>query len=152
MEWILPWLPTIVWGVLCVLFAVIEALTAGIVSIWFVGGSIVALVVALLGGPVWLQIILALGVSFGLLAGCRKMFPTSKEGKKLEAEMSAESILGKTGCVSDEILPGKTGLVRINGVQWMARTINNNEHLAEDTPVVVCRKEGNICIVEKIDL
>ncbi|MBO5754363.1 MAG: NfeD family protein [Proteobacteria bacterium] len=39
----------------------------------------------------------------------------------------------------------------MNGVQWVARTMNNNEHLAEDTPIVVCRQEGNICIVEKID-
>lgn len=152
MEAIMPWLPSIVWGVLLIIFVIAEAMTAAIVSIWFVAGSLVALVVALLGGPVWVQIILALGVSLGLLAGCRKMIPNGKNAQKLEAEMSPESIIGKTGYVSEDIVPGKTGLVKIDGIQWTARTINHDEHLPENTRIVVCHQEGIICIVEKTEL
>lgn len=151
MEWIMPWLPSAIWIVLCIVFAVVEAMTAGIVSIWFVGGSIVALIASFLGAPVWLQIVLCLGVSVGLLAGCRRMFPNSQASQKLEAEMSLDNVVGKMGYVSEEIKPGKKGLVCVDGVQWTARTVNNDECLAEDTKIVVCKKDGVICIVEAID-
>ena len=42
----------IVWAVAMVLFAIVEAATVNLVSVWFVGGSLVALIVHLLGGRV----------------------------------------------------------------------------------------------------
>ena len=73
MDFIMANLAAIVWGVLAILFFVIEAVTVSTVSIWFVGGAVVAMLVAMIGGPIWLQLVLAIGVSGGLLVGCRKM-------------------------------------------------------------------------------
>jgi membrane protein implicated in regulation of membrane protease activity len=47
---------TIFWASAAVLFLIIEAATVGIASIWFALGSLCALVAALLGAPLWLQI------------------------------------------------------------------------------------------------
>ena len=53
----------IIWLVILAVLVVIEIITLGLTTIWFAGGALVALVVSLLGGPVWLQILLFLGVS-----------------------------------------------------------------------------------------
>ena len=43
------------WMLLTAAFLVIEALTAGLTTIWFAGGSVVALILTFLGAPLWLQ-------------------------------------------------------------------------------------------------
>ncbi|MBQ1927125.1 MAG: hypothetical protein II180_13505, partial [Proteobacteria bacterium] len=63
MDWISANIPLIVWIVLTIVFGILEAATAAVVSIWFVAGCVVAGIVALVGGPIWLQVVLAIGVS-----------------------------------------------------------------------------------------
>ena len=60
MNWI--WLGAVV------AFGVLEAATAALVSIWFVGGAAVALLASFLGAALWLQIALFLAVSAAALA------------------------------------------------------------------------------------
>ena len=57
----------IFWLALFVILLIIEIITVGLTTIWFAGGSMAALIVAAVGGPVWLQVILFLVVSFVLL-------------------------------------------------------------------------------------
>ena len=60
---------TVIWIVAIIVFGIAEAATAGLVSIWFVAGSIAALVVCELGGKLWLQFVLFFAVSvFALIA------------------------------------------------------------------------------------
>ena len=63
----------IIWLVILAVLVVIEIITLGLTTIWFAGGALVALVVSLLGGPVWLQILLFLGVSVVLLIFTRPL-------------------------------------------------------------------------------
>jgi len=65
MNWI--WLGAVV------AFGVLEAATAALVSIWFVGGAAVALLASFLGAALWLQIALFLAVSVGILAAVRPL-------------------------------------------------------------------------------
>ena len=44
------------WLSVTILAAIVEAAVPALVSIWFVPGGLAALIVSLLGGPVWLQI------------------------------------------------------------------------------------------------
>ena len=48
------------WLCAVILFLIVEALVPGLVSIWFAVGSVPALISALVGGPVWLQVVLFL--------------------------------------------------------------------------------------------
>ena len=57
----------IMWLILLVVFLLAEAATVGVVSTWFALGALVAMVTALLQGPVWLQTVLFVAVSAGLL-------------------------------------------------------------------------------------
>ena len=63
----------IIWLVILAVLVVIEIITLGLTTIWFAGGALAALVVSLLGGPVWLQILLFLGVSVVLLIFTRPL-------------------------------------------------------------------------------
>ena len=44
----------IFWLALFVILLIIEIITVGLTTIWFAGGSMAALIVAAVGGPVWL--------------------------------------------------------------------------------------------------
>ena len=61
------------WLLLTAALLVIEALTAGLTTIWFAGGSIVALILTFLGAPVWLQTGAFAAVSLILLLSTRPL-------------------------------------------------------------------------------
>ena len=52
----MPWLPSVIWLVLLVAFAVAEALTVGLVSVWFAAGALAALLTTFFTANIWRQI------------------------------------------------------------------------------------------------
>ena len=56
----------ILWLILLVAFAIVEGVTVSLVSVWFIGGAAAALIAALCGAEVWLQVVLFFGVSIVL--------------------------------------------------------------------------------------
>ena len=54
-----------VWLILLIIFAGVEGITAGLVSVWFCAGSLVALIATWLGAGLPVQIALFVVVSFG---------------------------------------------------------------------------------------
>ena len=49
----MPWLPSVVWLGLLILFALVEAATVGLISIWFAAGALVALLSTFFTDSVW---------------------------------------------------------------------------------------------------
>ena len=49
----MPWLPSVIWLVLLVAFAVAEALTVGLVSVWFAAGALAALLSTFFTANIW---------------------------------------------------------------------------------------------------
>ena len=153
MSWITANLDIIVWVFCAVVFGIVEACTAAVVSIWFVGGCIVAAIAASIGAPIWLQIMLAIAASAGLLVGFRKMLiAQGNAAPKILASTDTENVEGKVGVVSTEIVAGKPGQVCVNGIEWTARGVNDGDSFAVDTRVVVCRLDGCCCYVEKYEI
>ena len=64
---------TFMWLALLVLFILAETATVSMVSTWFAVGSLAALIAALLGAKLWLQITLFVVVSAGCLALLRPL-------------------------------------------------------------------------------
>lgn len=58
---------SIIWLILLAVLLVIEIITLGLTTIWFAGGALVAFLVSIVGGPLWLQILLFIAVSVVLL-------------------------------------------------------------------------------------
>jgi membrane protein implicated in regulation of membrane protease activity len=137
---------TIVWIAAIVIFGVVEAATAGLTSIWFVLGSVAALIVAICNGPIWLQISLFFVVSIVTLAATRPL--VVKLMKKDIKPTNADRVLGGLARVTERIdndVP--TGAVYIDGKTWSARS-SSGESIEPDTIVRVVRMEGVKLYVE----
>ena len=109
-----------------VVFAIVEASTVSLVSIWFVGGSLAALIAALLGAELWLQILLFLAVSAILLLCLRPMLKKFFTPKKVQTNAPAN--IGKLAVVTEDIdnLRGE-GAVRLSGILWTARSVGGKK-------------------------
>ena len=137
----------IVWLALLIIFAVAEAATVGLTAVWFAIGSLGALVCALAGGNIWLQLGIFIVLSLVCLVALR---PLAKKYLNTRVEpTNADRVIGQEARVTQDIdnIQG-TGAVTIGGVTWTARS----EH---DTPIPagamvrVLRIEGVKVIVEE---
>ena len=138
---------TIIWIAAIVIFGVAEAVTAGLTSIWFVLGSVAALIAAICNGPVWLQIALFFVVSIATLAATRPL--VVRLMKKDIKPTNADRVLGGSARVTERIdndVP--TGAVYIDGKTWSARS-STGEIIEPDAMVRVVRMEGVKLYVEK---
>ena len=104
----------IFWLALFVILLIIEIITVGLTTIWFAGGSMAALIVAAVGGPVWLQVILFLVVSFVLLFFTRPW--AVKYLNPHKTRTNYEDAIGKTVRVTMKIDNiEETGTAVLNG-------------------------------------
>ena len=131
---------TIIWIAAIVIFGVVEAATVGLVSIWFVIGSVAGLITAVLGGMIWLQVVMFFIVSIAALIATRPL--VRKLAKKGEVATNADRVLGGTARVTETIdntVP--TGEVYIDGKTWTARS-ESGVVIPPETLVQVLRLEG----------
>ena len=135
----------IFWIVIAVVFATVEGITMGMVTIWFTIGAIPAIFVALFNGSITLQIIVFLVVSLISLILARPIFV--KKLKVGREKNVVEIIEGKLALVTEEIAPFKSGLVKINGVIWTAVGFEGDFSAKVDEQVKIIRVEGVKLIV-----
>ena len=144
------WGFTTIWLVLMVVFLAVEATTVTMVSLWFAAGSLAALVVSLLGGPLWLQILVCLAVSAATLALLRPLVRKYMTPKLTRTNV--DSVIGSKGYVTiavDNL--SAEGQVKLGGMYWTARS-TSGAPLAEGTLVKVDRIEGVKVFVSEADV
>lgn len=138
----------IAWLVLVAVLLVIEAVTVGLTTIWFAGGALVAAVASWLGAGEIVQWILFLAVSLVLLIFTRPV--AVKYMNRKVSHTNVDSLIGKKAVVIQEINNlAQTGQVKINDLEWMARTENDDSVIPEKTIVVIREIEGVKLIVEE---
>ena len=91
----------IFWLILLIVAIVTEVITLGLTTIWFAGGALAAIFVAVLHGPLWLQIVLFFLVSLLLLFFTRPV--AVKYFNKDRVRTNVESMIGKQAIVISEI-------------------------------------------------
>ena len=143
------WGYTILWVVLMVVFLVVEAACPiHLVSIWFAAGSLVAAVTAALGGQLWLQILLFLLISCGLLAALwpfvKKVLNPRRTATNIDAMIGTEGYV--TAAVDNLNAEGK---VKLGGMEWTARSTDGKK-IPVGTLVKVDRIEGVKAIVSQV--
>ena len=143
-----PVLWKIIWVALLILFGIGEAVTVGLTSIWFAAGALAALIVALLNGPLWLQVVLFLLVSILSLMAIRPL--AAKHLNSKVEPTNADRVIGTETYVLEPINNLQaTGTVRISGMVWSARS-ENDAIIPEGTLVRVLRIEGVKVYVEEV--
>lgn len=138
----------IVWLVVLILSIVIEIISLGLTSIWFAGGAIIALLLAALALPMWLQILVFLVVSIVLMVFTRPI--AVKYFNKDRVRTNVESMIGRQAIVISEInnLQG-IGQVTVGGQEWTARSEDDGKNLAVGAVVEVVAVSGVKLIVRE---
>ena len=141
-------LQKIIWLVLLLLCAGAEAISVGLTSIWFAAGALCALIAALLGGALWIQIALFLAASVLCLLAVR---PLARRHLNSKVEpTNADRVIGEQAQVTEDIdnIRGK-GAVVIRGVTWTARS-EDGLPVPTGALVKVLRIEGVKVFVERL--
>ena len=121
----------VIWIAAIVVFGIVEAVTVGLVSIWFVLGAVAGLLAAVLGAALWVQIVLFFVVSIAALAATRPL--VQRMLRRDETPTNADRVLGQTARVTETIdntVP--TGAVYADGKTWTARSASGRVRVQLD--------------------
>ena len=138
----------VVWLTAMIALLIVEAIVPGLVSIWFAIGAFAALISALLGAPLWLQVVWFLAVSVATLVLTRPL--AQRYVNSRVQPTNADALIGRDCVVTENIdnLAG-TGAVKIDGKVWTARAENENGRYAKGDVVKAVKIEGVKLIVRQ---
>lgn len=136
------------WLALMVVMLIFEGLTAGIYTIWFAFGAMVAAICAALNFQIYVQVIAFLLVSSLLLLLLRPITKSYFASKKTAT--NADRVLERTGVVTEEVDNTRgLGTIYIDGKTWSARSYDGAP-IPVDTHVSVNMIDGVKLIVTPI--
>jgi membrane protein implicated in regulation of membrane protease activity len=137
------------WLTLAVALGVLELVSLDLFLIMLAGGAMIGAIVAILGGPAALQIVLALISAVGLLAVIRPSVvrrlhsgPTLRTG--------AEALIGKRATVLRELVHGTPGRVKIGGEEWTAEPYDEDDRIEAGAVVDVVQIKGATAYVLRV--
>ena len=138
---------TAVWLVAMIVLLIIEGIVPGLVSIWFAIGAFAAMISAILGAPLWLQVLWFFAVS--ILTLCLTRPFAKKYVNSRATPTNADMLIGKECVVTEEIdnVLG-TGAVTVGGKVWTARTEEPDGKAEIGKVMTVVKIEGVKLIVK----
>lgn len=108
----------IIWLIIIIALAFIEAITVNLVTIWFIASALLSLVISFFDVPfIW---------QFGIfvLVGTLLMITTrpilKKWMKPKEIKTNSDRVIGMNGIVTEEISNHIIGEVKVDGKRWSA--------------------------------
>lgn len=133
------------WTILTVALALIEALTPQLITIWFAGGSFVALILSVCSLSFPWQLSAFIVASVLLLIFTRPF--VKKLNNNPNIKTNADALIGETAIVTEEINNlAECGTVKLRGMIWMARSLNG-DIIKKDDIVEIVKIEGVKLIV-----
>lgn len=136
-----------IWLAVTAAALIIEFITSELVSVWFVGGGLVAMLLAGLDLAWYFHVPAFIVVSFALMLCFRRL--VMKKLNKGDVKTNAETVIGKEFELLTDIGFNKAGSIKVSGVVWTAIAENENAEIAAGTKVIVERIEGNKYIVKE---
>ena len=141
----------IIWLGLMVVFLVVEAACPlHLVSIWFAAGSLLAMLIAMLGLPLWLQVTVFVIVSGALLT---MLWPLVR--KHLNPDLTktnVAAVIGTSGlgtvAIGNVVAHGQ---VKLGAMEWTARS-TGGAPIPAGTLVRVDRIEGVKAFVSPVEI
>ncbi|MFQ6793165.1 NfeD family protein [Thomasclavelia sp.] len=137
-----------IWLGITIVAAIIEILTADLVSIWFAFGGVIALISCLLGASQTIQIALFVIVSVITIITVR---PIAKKYLRSNIEKTnVDRVIGKHGLVTKTITADNKGEVKVMSTSWMATSLDNST-INEGDYCEILAIEGAHLVVKKIE-
>lgn len=136
----------IIWAAVFVLAGFIEATTMDLTSIWFSGGALISLLIAI----IFPNSLVAQFLAFTIVSAIMLIFlrPIFKRYlKKNEVRTNADRLVGKNAFCIKAISPDTRGEVKIDGKIWTAVA---NEEININEKVEVLAIDGVKLVVKKL--
>jgi len=130
----------LIWLAAIIVFALVEASTVQMISIWLALGAVAAFFVSFTGIAFYWQLLIFCVVSGVLLAATRPL--VKKLLLKKTIKTNADRVVGESGMVLETVDNLKqTGRVSAMGLDWAARTADGSV-LPEGTEIEVLELSG----------
>ena len=139
----------LLWLIAAGLFAGGEVASLDLVLLMFAGGAIGGMGVALLGGPVLLQLVAFVVVSVGLLVVVRPIAKRHLVDRTPEQIDGVAVHVGRTVVVSQRV-DNDSGRIRMGADEWTARTQLDGEAYEVGDEVRIVQIEGPIAYVSHV--
>lgn len=134
------------WLIFIVGLIAFEAITAQIVALWFIGGALISLILAIFNVPFVFQAIAFVVVSIALLFFTKPLI--KKINSKNDFKTNAEELTEEIGVVVKDIPVDDIGEVKVKYQVWNAIS-ENNEPIEEGKKVSIVKIEGNKLVVKE---
>ena len=119
---------TVMWAAFFLGALFIEAQTAELIAVWFVPGTLAALILATCGVPEWIQWIVFASVSAVLVFLALTVFRQKLLKNYGKEKTDIDLLMGKTALVTERIDNSEmTGAVKLEGKVWSARMADDCE-------------------------
>ncbi len=129
------------WLALSVGLAALELVSLDLFLVMLAGGALAGMVTALLGGPIALQVVLALITSVGLLGVIRpNVVKRLHDGPTLRT--GTDALIGQRATVVRELSFGTSGRVKIGGEEWTAQPYDEDDRIEAGAAVDVVQIKG----------
>ncbi len=128
------------WAAIAILAFAVEAATADIVSIWFIPGAVLSMILSLWVDQFWIQLVVFFVFSIGMLLLTGKRF---KKNNAKKSDFNADSVIGAIGTVQETVDNlRETGSVKVKGLVWTARSADDGAVIPEGTLVEIKEISG----------
>lgn len=143
--------PWVIWLVLLVVFLIWELVTVALVSIWFAIGSLVALIMSLLGASFILQATVMILISAILMSIFFIYRKKRKKDGNLYTKTNCDRLLGKKAVVTHTIDNiNSKGQVMVDGQVWSALS-ENGETIEIEEEVIIKGIRGVKLLVSRLN-
>ena len=137
------------WLILFLILMLIEILTVGLVSIWFMIGALITFVVSYFTSSIFIQLPVFIITSILFLILTRPI--VKKYFSKKIIKTNVNKLIGETGIVIEDVTKTNMGKVKVDGQIWSALNSSKGRIKASEE-VEILSIEGVKLIVRKKEL
>ena len=135
-----------IWICIILLLTILEIMTINLTTIWYILGSVLALIVSFLTDNFFIQF--GVFIISGTLAYlCMNKYIKSLINSKSE-NISIDSMIGMNGIVTKDVLKNNLGEVKVNGKKISAKASKN---INKNSIVKILSVDGNTLVVESVE-
>lgn len=138
---------TVMWLVLAIILFIIEAVTVGMVCIWFGIAAVVSMLSTFVTSNVYIQWLIFIIVAVVTLVLFRPLAKKSISDSK--EKTNSEALIGRTAFLTEEINEEKMGRLKVGDVSWIAVS-DSDETIAKGEKVKIVSITGNKLVVQKV--
>lgn len=137
----------IIWIAIFILGIIVELSTEQLVSIWFSGGAVVGLILAICSVEWYIQVLVTIFVS-GALVVLTQYLLRRKKASESDIKTNVDSLVKEKILVTKTVSKDSNGQGKYRDVYW---TLVSEDTILENDHAEIVEIKGNKLVVKKID-